>query len=111
MAKRPHNTMAEIEALASQFEAAWKAERELGEQDTAEATDAADEAAIERTRQFARKIVALKGLDLAILRLKARAYLWAENETFESLAERAVDYSSEAMLVGLFRDLGAGRAS
>jgi hypothetical protein len=50
-------------------------------------------------------------LDLAILRLKARAYLWAENETFESLAERAVDYSSEAMLVGLLRDLGAGRAS
>jgi hypothetical protein len=50
-------------------------------------------------------------LDLAILRLKARAYLWAENETFESLVENASDYSAETMLVSLFRDLGAGRAS
>jgi hypothetical protein len=111
MAERPHNTnapdtMPEIEALAAQFEAAWKDERELGDE-----TDEATDAAVARVRKIARKIAALKGLDLAILRLKARAYLWAENETFESLVENASDYSAEAMLVSLFRDLGAGRAS
>jgi hypothetical protein len=99
--------MPEIEALASQFEAAWKYERELGEQDTGEATDAADEAAIERTRQFARKIVALQGSDISIMRLKARVYLWAETETFESFAAKACDGSAEAALVSLFRDLSA----
>jgi hypothetical protein len=110
MAEQPHNTIAsdttpEIEALASQFEAAWKAEREVGDAEP----DAVMNAAIERTRKLARKIVALKGgSDLAILRLKARCFLWGECETFESFAAKNDgDGSTEAMLVSLFRDLGA----
>jgi hypothetical protein len=107
MADIPNTTissdaMPEIEALAAQFEAAWKYERELGEQATDGATDAADESAIEHTRRFARKIVALPGSDTSIMRLKARIYLWAENETFESFAAKACDGSSEAVLVSIF---------
>jgi hypothetical protein len=96
----PSSAAPEIESLASQFEAAWKYERELGEAETDEDTDTATDAAVERTRQFALKIVALPGSDTSILRLKARVYLWAENETFESFAALN-DIDS------LFRDLGA----
>jgi hypothetical protein len=94
----------EIEALASQFEAAWKYERELGEAETDEDTDAADAAAVERTRQFARKIVALPGSDTSIHAPKSAGL---PNETFESFAAKACDGSAEAALVSLFRDLGA----
>jgi hypothetical protein len=103
----PPMTTPKIEALAAQFEAACKAEREVGDAEP----DAAMDAAIDRTRQVAREIVALPaGSDISIMRLKARVYLWGETESFESFAKKAADGSTEAMLVSLFRDLGADSA-
>ena len=61
-------------------------------------------------REVVKKIVALPATDLALMRLKARAYLWSESTDFEAYAaENAGSEWSEGVLVSLFRDLGADR--
>jgi hypothetical protein len=48
---------------------------------------------------------------MAMLRLKARVYLWSEFKDFETFAaENEGNGWSEGVLVSLFRDLGADRA-
>lgn len=64
------------------------------------------DAAVDHTGVFAEKILALSGSDISILRLKARAYLWAEAVR---LPEWFADggYTTDQALASLFRDLGA----
>jgi hypothetical protein len=98
---------ADVTALAAGFEAAYKQEGEISRDDAK--TDEELDAALDRTRQFADEILSLSGTNLAILRLKAKVYLWAESETVKSLSQRATVTADEA-LVSLFRDLGVDRA-
>jgi hypothetical protein len=96
--------MTEIQALAADFEAAWKAEKDLPD----DYTDAQMDTAVARTRIFVDRILALSGTDLSIQRLKARAYLWAEAaHLVEWFAEREDLTTADRALAGLFRDLGA----
>ena len=64
-----------------------------------------------RVDEIARKIVALRKTDTEMMRLKARIYLWSEATDFKTFAAKNEgDGPSEAVLVSLFRDLGADRA-
>ena len=66
------------------------------------------DAATARVDEIARKIVALPTTDTEMIRLKARIYLWSEGTDFKTFAaNNEGDGSSEAVLVSLFRDLGA----
>jgi hypothetical protein len=95
----------EVFALAAQFEAAWAAESVIFKGDS---TDDEAIAAADRVREVAQKIVALPATDMAMLRLKARVYLWSESTDFEAFAaENEGNGWSEGVLVSLFRDLGA----
>jgi hypothetical protein len=96
----------EIRALAAQFEAAWAEEGVI--HNKADTTDDEANAATARVHEIARKIVALPVPDMATMRLKARVYLWSESTDFETFAAKNEgDGWSEAVLVNLFRDLGA----
>jgi hypothetical protein len=98
----------DIRALAAQFEAAWAAERVLFH---GGGTDDEAKAAVARVDEITRKIVALPTADMEMMRLKARVYLWSEGGDFETFAaNNEGDGSSGAVLVSLFRDLGADRA-
>ena len=57
-------------------------------------------------KAVAQKIIAVPGTDIAIMRLKARVYLWAEATDLEKLAAEGGDWPSEPVLASLFRDLG-----
>jgi hypothetical protein len=71
-------------------------------------TDEEADAATARVDEIARKIVALPATDIEMMRLKARIYLWSEATDFKTFAaNNEGDGSSEAVLVSLFRDLGA----
>jgi hypothetical protein len=95
---------AEIEALAAEFEAAWAAESVIFKGDS---TDAEAAAVTARVREVAQKIVALPATDMAMMRLKARVYLWSESTDFAAFAaENEGNGWSESVLVSLFRDLG-----
>ena len=97
-----------IQALAVDFEAAWATESVI--YNGASATDDEAAAACGRVREVVKKIVALPATDLALMRLKARAYLWSESTDFETYAaENERSEWSEGVLVSLFRDLGADR--
>jgi hypothetical protein len=102
----PHPAQ-DVRALAAQFEAAWAAKGVLFKGDS---TDDEANAAVARVREVAQKIVALPATDLAMMRLKARVYLWSESTDFATFAaENEGDGSSESVLISLFRDLGADR--
>jgi hypothetical protein len=74
-------------------------------------TDDESNAAIARVDEIAQKIVAIPTTDIEMMRLKARVYLWSEAGDFETFsANNEGDGSSAAVLVSLFRDLGADRA-
>jgi hypothetical protein len=97
----------DIRALAAEFEAAWAAESVIF---NGSGTDAEAKAAIARVREVAKKIVAIPTTDIEMMRLKARVYLWSEVTDFETFAaNNEGDGSSGAVLVSLFRDLGADR--
>jgi hypothetical protein len=101
-------TTREIEALVSDFEAAFQAQRPFF---YGSGTDEEADAATARVDEIARKIVALPTTDIEMMRLKARIYLWSEATDFKTFAAKNEgDGSSEAVLVSLFRDLGADRA-
>jgi hypothetical protein len=103
----PHPDAA-LRALAAQFEAAWAAERVFFH---GGGTDDESNAAIARVDEIAQKIVAIPTADIEMMRLKARVYLWSEGGDFETFAaNNEGDGSSGAVLVSLFRDLGADRA-
>jgi hypothetical protein len=70
-------------ALAEKFEAAWAAESVIFKSSS---TDDEANAAADRVREVAQKIVALPATDMAMLRLKARVYLWSESTDFEAFA-------------------------
>jgi hypothetical protein len=73
-------------------------------------TDEEANAAADRVREVSQKIVALPATGMAMLRLKARVYLWSESTNFEAFAaENEGKGWSEGALVSLFRDLGADR--
>jgi hypothetical protein len=98
----------DIRALAAQFEAAWAAERVFFH---GGGTDDEAKAAVARVDEITRKIVALPTTDIEMMRLKARVYLWSEADDFKTFAAKNEgDDSSGAVLVSLFRDLGADRA-
>jgi hypothetical protein len=98
----------DIRVLAAQFESAWAAERVLFH---GRRTDDEAKAAVARVDEITRKIVALPTADIEMMRLKARVYLWSEGGDFETFAaNNEGDGSSGAVLVSLFRDLGADRA-
>jgi hypothetical protein len=94
-----------VKALAAAFEAAWKEEVDLPDDCSNEQVDDA----VERTAPFVGQIVQLRGTDISILRLKARAYLWGySGGDPESFCEHVDDTpSADNALVSLFRDLGA----
>jgi hypothetical protein len=78
----PHPAQ-DVRALAAQFEAAWAAKGVLFKGDS---TDDEANAAVARVREVAQKIVALPATDLAMMRLKARVYLWSESTDFATFA-------------------------
>ena len=97
----------EIEALAAEFESAFQANRPFF---YGSGTDEEAEASTTRVDEIARKIVALPTTDMEMMRLKARIYLWSEATDFKTFAAKnESDGSSEAVLLSLFRDLGADR--
>ena len=96
---------ADIRALAAEFEAAFQAHRPFF---YGSGTDEEADASTRRVDEIARKIVALPTTDIEMMRLKARIYLWSEGTDFKAFAAKNEgDGSSEAVLVSLFRDLGA----
>jgi hypothetical protein len=103
----PHPDTA-LRALAAQFEAAWAAERVFFHSG---GTDEEAEVAVGRVDEIACKIVAIPTTDIEMMRLKARVYLHTQGPDFETFAaQNENDGSSDAVLVSLFRDLGADRA-
>ena len=94
-----------VQALAADFEAAWKEETDLSDDCGNEQMDAA----VERVASFVVRITQLRGADISILRLKARAYLWGySGGDPEAYCEHVDDTpSADNALVSLFRDLGA----
>jgi hypothetical protein len=103
-AQQPAQTAEELQALASDFEAAFQAQRPFF---YGSGTDEESDAATTRVDEIARKIVALPTTDIEMMRLKARIYLWSEGTDFKTFAAKNEgDGSSEAVLVSLFRDLG-----
>jgi hypothetical protein len=104
----PQPAQVELQALAADFEAAFQAQRPFF---YGSGTDEEADAATARVDEIARKIVALPTTDIEMMRLKARIYLWSEATDFKTFAAKNEgDGSSEAVLVSLFRDLGADRA-
>jgi hypothetical protein len=102
---RPHD----IYALAADFEAAFEAHLPFF---YGSGADEEAEAATARVDDIVRKIVAIPTTDIEMMRLKARVYLWSEATDFETYAAKNEgDGASEAVLVSLFRDLGAGKKS
>ena len=100
---------ADIRALAAEFEAAFQAHRPFF---YGSGTDEEADASTRRVDEIARKIVALPTTDIEMMRLKGRIYLWSEGTDFKAFAAKNEgDGSSEAVLVSLFRDLGADRES
>jgi hypothetical protein len=103
-AQQPAQTAEELQALASDFEAAFQAQRPFF---YGSGSDEEANAATARVDEIARKIVALPTADMEIMRLKARIYLWSEGTDFKTFAAKNEgDGSAEAVLVSLFRDLG-----
>jgi hypothetical protein len=101
---QPAQTAEELQALASDFEAAFQAQRPFF---YGSGTDEEADAATARVDEIARKIVALPTTDIEMMRLKARIYLWSEATDFKTFAAKNEgDGSSEAVLASLFRDLG-----
>jgi hypothetical protein len=94
---------ANIRALAAQFETVLKAYEAFYH---GGGTDDEAAAATDAVKAVARKIIAVSGTDISIMRLKARVYLWAESTDLEKLAAEGGDWPSEAVLASLFRDLG-----
>jgi hypothetical protein len=95
------------DSLAAEFEAVWKQEDAISGDDTK--TDEESDAAIECTRKLADKILTVSAENhLGIIRLKARVYLWAQGESFESFSKSA-DVTTEKAMVSILRDLGADR--
>jgi hypothetical protein len=71
-------------------------------------TDAEANAAVARVDEIAQKIVAIPTTDIEMMRVKARIYLWSEGTDFKAFAaDNEGKQWSEAVLVSLFRDLGA----
>jgi hypothetical protein len=98
-------TAAEIEALVTDFEAALQAQRPFF---YGAGTDEEADAMTARVDEIAQKIVAIPTTDIEMMRVKARIYLWSEGTDFKPFAAKNEgDGSSEAVLVSLFRDLGA----
>jgi hypothetical protein len=98
--QQPAQTVEELEALACDFEASSSPFNS--------GTDEEAEASTTRVDDIARKIVALPTTDIEMMRLKARIYLWSEGTDFKTFAaQNEGDGSSAAVLVSLFRDLGA----
>jgi hypothetical protein len=96
--------VAEIEALAGEFEASFQAQSPffMAPALTRKLTPRP------RASISSRKIVALPTTDTEMMRLKARIYLWSEATDFKIFATKNEgDGSSEGMHVSLFRDLGA----
>jgi hypothetical protein len=105
--QQPAQTAEELRALAADFEAAFQAQRPFF---YGSGTDEEAGAMTARVDEIAQKIVAIPTTDIEMMRLKARIYLWSEATDFETFAaENEGDGSSEAVLVSLFRDLGADR--
>ena len=93
--------------LAAEFEAAWKHESAVANDD--DKTDEELDAAVARTREIADRILVVSGVNhLPTIQLKGRVYLWAQSEPFESLSDRAAS-TTDKTLVSLLRDLGADR--
>jgi hypothetical protein len=106
-APEPAQTAEELHALAFDFEAAFQTQRPFF---YGSGTDEEADAATARVDEIARKIVALPTTDIEMMRLKARIYLWSEATDLKTFAaQNDGDGSSEAVLVSLFRDLGADR--
>jgi hypothetical protein len=96
---------AEIKALAAEFEAAFQAQRPFF---YGSGTDEEAGAMTARVDEIAQKIVAIPTTDIEMMRLKARIYLWSEGTDFKAFAaDNEGKQWSEAVLVSLFRDLGA----
>jgi hypothetical protein len=96
-------------SLAAEFEAAWKDENAVANDDNK--TNEELDAAVDRTAEIADRILALSGADhLPTIQLKGRVYLWAQSEPLESLSSHA-QCTNEKALVSLLRDLGADRPS
>jgi hypothetical protein len=91
-----------LQALAAALEAAWKAEVDLPE----ECGNDRMNDAVDRTKVFVTRILCLRGTDILIHCLKARAFLWAQAANPEKFAEHAHHTTAKA-LASLFRDLGA----
>jgi hypothetical protein len=107
-APQPAQTAEELQALATDFEAAFQAQRPFF---YGSGTDEESDAATARVNEIAQKIVAIPTTDIEMMRLKARIYLWSEATDFKTFAtENEGDGSSEGVLVSLFRDLGADHA-
>jgi hypothetical protein len=101
-------TAEKLQALAAEFEAAFQAQLPFF---YGSGTDEEADAETARVDEIARKIVALPTTDIEMMRLKARIYLWSEAMDFKTFAAKNEgDGSSEAVLVSLFRDLGADNA-
>jgi hypothetical protein len=66
---------ASVRALAAQYEAALQAYHAFFHDG---GTDAEADAANDAVKAIAQKIIAVPGMDISIMRLKARVYLWAE---------------------------------
>jgi hypothetical protein len=95
------------DSLAAELDAARKAEDAIARDDAT--TDEELGAAVARTGEIADRILALSGAHhLPTIRLKALVYLWAGEESLESLSERATATNQKA-LVSLLRDLGVDR--
>ena len=102
-APQPAQTAEELQALATDFEAAFQAQRPFF---YGSGTDEESDAATARVNEIAQKIVAIPTTDIEMMRLKARIYLWSEATDFKTFAAKNEgDGSSEAVLVSLFRDL------
>jgi hypothetical protein len=100
----PALTATEIEALVTDFESAFQAQRPFF---YGSGTDEEADAATASVHEIARKIVALPTTDIEMMRLKARIYLRSEATDLKSFAAKNEgDGSSEAVLASLFRDLG-----
>jgi hypothetical protein len=91
-----------IQALAADFEAAWKKEGDLPDDFSNEQMDAA----VNRTKVFADRILSLRGTDVLTKCLRARVFLWGQATSPEKFAEHA-NFTTEKALASLFRDLGA----
>jgi hypothetical protein len=91
-----------VQALAAGFEVAWKEEADLPDDFSNEQMDAA----VNRTKVFADRIISLRGTDILTKRLKARAFLWAQATSPEKFAEHA-HCTTDKALASMFRDLGA----